>query len=216
MAERNLIIYGAGGHGVVVAEAATLAGWTIRGFIDDSVSPGTNPCEDSAVGYVPVLGSNRELGDLDRERAAFIVAVGDNARRDALLRDLMDDGFDLAAITHPDAVVSPSARLGPGAFVGPRAVVHAHALIGIGAIINTGAIVEHHVTIGRCAHVAPGAILCGRAQVGDRALIGAGAILLPREKVGDEAIVGAGSVVIDDVPNASTVVGNPARPTRSV
>jgi maltose O-acetyltransferase len=43
------------------------------------------------------------------------------------------------------------------------------------------------------------------------AWIGGGAIILPGVTVGKNAVVGAGSIVTRDVPDHSTVAGNPAR-----
>ncbi len=48
--------------------------------------------------------------------------------------------------------------------------------------------------------------------VGDNVVFGAGAKILGGITVGDNARVGAGSIVIADVPDNSTVVGNPGRP----
>jgi len=52
-------------------------------------------------------------------------------------------------------------------------------------------------------------------RIGRNVWIGGGAIVLPGVSIGDDAIVGAGSVVTRDVPPGSTVVGNPARVSRS-
>lgn len=49
-------------------------------------------------------------------------------------------------------------------------------------------------------------------RIGRHVWIGGGAILLPGITVGDDAVIGAGSVVTRDVPRATTVAGNPARP----
>jgi UDP-2-acetamido-3-amino-2,3-dideoxy-glucuronate N-acetyltransferase len=47
--------------------------------------------------------------------------------------------------------------------------------------------------------------------VKSKASIGAGAIILPGITVGEGSMVGAGAVVTKNVPDYSTVVGNPAR-----
>lgn len=193
----NLVVYGAGGHGLVVADAATQAGYAVVGFVDDSVEPGTS------VGLWPVLV---ELPD-----EPCTVAVGDNAVRSALVDRLIEVGRTLRSVVHPAATVSPLAEIGDGAYIGPGAVVNAEAMIGLGALINSGAIVEHHVQVHRCAHVAPRAVLCGSVHVGQGAMIGAGAVVLPGLTVGERAIVGAGSVVIDHIEPGQTVVGHPAR-----
>jgi acetyltransferase-like isoleucine patch superfamily enzyme len=43
------------------------------------------------------------------------------------------------------------------------------------------------------------------------ASIGANATILPGVVIGEGAMVGAGSVVLENVPDGSIVVGNPAR-----
>ncbi|WP_300058109.1 sugar O-acetyltransferase [uncultured Roseobacter sp.] len=49
-------------------------------------------------------------------------------------------------------------------------------------------------------------------EIGRNVWIGGGALLLPGVTVGDDAVIGAGAVVTRDVPAATTVAGNPARP----
>ena len=46
----------------------------------------------------------------------------------------------------------------------------------------------------------------------DGARVGSGAVILGGVHIGDHALVGAGAVVTRDVPAATTVVGNPAKP----
>jgi UDP-N-acetylbacillosamine N-acetyltransferase len=193
----NLVVYGAGGHGLVVADAAAQAGFAIVSFVDDSIETGLT------VGAWPVLA--------DRPDEPCIVAVGDNAARLAIVERLVESGASLSCVVHPAAVVSPLAEIGDGAYIGPGAVVNAEAMVGLGALINSGAIVEHHVQVHRCAHVAPGAVLCGSVHVGQGAMIGAGAVVLPGLTIGERAVVGGGSVVIDHVQPGQTVVGHPAR-----
>lgn len=50
--------------------------------------------------------------------------------------------------------------------------------------------------------------------IGSNVWIGGGAMILPGVTVGDDAVIGAGAVVTADVPEATVVVGNPARVVR--
>lgn len=52
--------------------------------------------------------------------------------------------------------------------------------------------------------------------IGNDVWIGGAAIILPGVTIGDGSVVGAGSVVVHDVPQASVVVGNPARIVRTL
>ena len=65
--------------------------------------------------------------------------------------------------------------------------------------------------IGDFSHIAPGAVLCGNVKVGRKSFIGAGAVIRQGIIIGDNVMVGAGAVVIRDVPDNTTVVGNPQR-----
>lgn len=200
---RPIMVYGAGGHGRVVAEAAELGGLRVVGFFDDWAAE-----LGGRAGKWGVVGDRQLLREF---RAHVIVAVGENATRLRLMDELESQQHSLASVTHPSAIVSTSATIGPGVFIGPRAVVNAEARIGRGAIINSGATVEHHNTVGDAAHIGPGAVLCGGVTVGRLTLIGAGAVIVPGVKVGDGAVVGAGAVVVRDVPTGAKVVGNPGR-----
>lgn len=191
-----LVIHGAGGHGAVVAEAASLAGLTVLGFLDrdDRVRPG--------------LVTWTSAADLPQE-AAIHVAVGDAATRERLSREHSAAGRRLASIVHPRAFVSPSASLSPdsGVFVGPLAVVHAGCRVEAGAILNTACVLEHDGRLGPFSHLGPGAVTGGAVAVGARALVGLGARLAPGVRVGDDARVGAGAIVLRNVAPGETAVG---------
>ena len=198
---RSLLLVGGGGHATVVAEAALLAGWRIVGFVDDDQQA---PLGASAqrIGAFASIDTPELTG-----RHPTIIAVGDlRLRRDCIARVR----GDFATVIHPRAIVSPSATIGAGVFIGPGAVVHTNARIGAHATINSGAVVEHDVVLGDNAHLAPGAVLGGAVRVGAGTLVGLGARVIPGVHIGADAIVGAGAVVIRDTPDGVCVVGVPA------
>jgi len=51
----------------------------------------------------------------------------------------------------------------------------------------------------------------GFVQIGNNVFVGVNAIILRNIKIGNNSVVGAGAVVTEDVPEASLVLGNPAR-----
>lgn len=203
----RLLIWGCGGHAKVVLDIARAAGVSDDFlFIDDSA-----PAE--FMGYA-VVGTRVRLPHLAAQALSFVVAIGGNAIRAECYEECRRHGLSALALVHPSAVVSPSARIGPGTVVMPRAVVNAAAEIGENCIINTGAVVEHDCLIGDHVHVSPGAVLGGGVKVGARVHVGMNAAILPGIEVGERAVVGAGAVVIKAVPAGITVVGVPARPIR--
>ena len=81
---RRLLIVGAGGHGRSVAEAVLASGtFEIAGFVDDAA-----PASALVSGY-PVLGTTDEVSAYRAHAQAAIVAIGNNALREALCHRLV-------------------------------------------------------------------------------------------------------------------------------
>ncbi len=206
MAKKDrLAVFGAGGHGRVVADAAEACDWNNVDLFDDTVT-------SAAHGPWQVRGTFRCLGERLDEYEGVIVAIGHNRRRLVLHDELAARGAALVSVVHPQAVVSSYAVLEPGTFIAPGAVVCIGTVIRRGAIVNTGATVDHDCTIGPGAHIAPGVAMSGGVIVGDCSWVGVGAAVKELVEIGTDCMVGAGSVVIRSVNSGITVVGNPARP----
>ncbi len=211
--DTKLIILGAGGHGKVIADTARSCGWTVAGFVDRAdrgriAEPGGAKVIALQSDFLEDLETSKLL---PRDATAVTVAIGNNAVRLDLTRQMQALGFDTPSLIHPSAIVSVSASVGQGTHILPGAIINASATIGDAVIINTGAIIEHDCKIAHGVHVSPGAVLAGEVQIGECSWVGAGAVIINQVKIGANAIVGAGAVVIRDVPDNSTVVGNPAR-----
>jgi tetrahydrodipicolinate N-succinyltransferase len=110
-----------------------------------------------------------------------------------------------------DVRVAGMLSLGSGyAADGVHIDCHHAVAIGHGVAIAKDAVImdtDHHAISGR-AMTAP-------VTIGDHVWIGARAIVLKGVTIGDGAIVAAGAVVTRDVPAATIVAGNPARPVRT-
>jgi sugar O-acyltransferase (sialic acid O-acetyltransferase NeuD family) len=201
-----LYVFGASGHGKVVAESARAHHLAeVRGFLDD------DPARHGLLlTGLPVVGGLEAIAN-DIGRVAVALGIGSNRARLAVFSRLVAAGHSLATIVHPSAVIADSATLGDGTFVAPLALVHADARLGRACIVNSGAVVEHDNVLGDGVHVSPNAALGGNVTLGDEVHVGLGAVVLPGITVGARAVVGAGAVVIADVPEGVTVVGVPAR-----
>ena len=204
----SLLIYGASGHGKVIADAARANGWEVVGFCDDDPSKlGT------FVGDTPIIASNAEDAcRLARERSSLlIVGIGDNAARRALYRTIKQFGGRFATIIHPHATLAPNSTLGEGSVVFAGVVVNADARIGCNVILNTSATVDHDCQIGDHAHISPGAHVGGAVEIGEGAWVGIGASIRNNLALGDWTTIGAGAVVVSPIPDRVMAYGVPAK-----
>ncbi|MDK2954748.1 MAG: hypothetical protein PWQ57_244 [Desulfovibrionales bacterium] len=204
-----VIVIGAGGHAKVLVDALLLAGVQVLGLLDrDPAMAGRD------VLGVPVLGGEDKLVQYAPDQVALVNAVGSvdsmQARKTVYDR-LRGQGYGLAPVVHPQAVVSKFAEIQPGVQILAGAVVGPGAVIGENAIINTKASVDHDCRIGAHTHIAPGATLSGGVVVGESSHVGTGASAIQGIRIGRDCLVAAGAVVVRDVPDGAKVRGAPAR-----
>jgi sugar O-acyltransferase (sialic acid O-acetyltransferase NeuD family) len=210
---RRIFVYGAGGHGKVVADILLLRDEKeFAGFVDDR-----EELWGATVLGFPVLGGGewlrREAGNA---RITMALGVGHNASRQWIAENCANWGAEIVTMVHPTATVSRAARVGRGTVVMANATVNADAVAGDGVIVNSGAVVEHDVEIGEYAHVAPNAAMGGGASLGAFSHLGIGASVLPCVHIGAHTVVGAGAVVVKNLPDSVVAMGVPARIHSSV
>ena len=202
-----VFIYGAGGHGKVVADILLGAmNFEVRGFVDDLIPPGPRKILGlDVLGDVHWLFSGENSGPV-----ALALGIGDNFQRRTLAEKCLGLGATLVIAIHPRAAMAPSATIAEGSVVMAGVVVNPDARVGRGAILNSGAIVEHDCVIGDFAHLSPGVALGGGVKIGELTHIGIGASILPGISIGAGCTVGAGSVVLRDIPDHAVAYGVPA------
>ena len=203
----QLIVVGAGGHALSVADAAISSGWTIGGFYSPEGS-----------GPASILGPI--LSELEAEHVlgrAFALGIGTNYSRELALRDITSrfPDAEIAPIIHKSAWVSPQATVYPGATVLAHAAVGPGSTVETGALLNTGASLDHEGILGNFASLGPGAKTGGHVTIGSRTMVGMQATILQGITVGNDVVVGAHSLVNKEVKSNSVTFGVPARVIRT-
>lgn len=201
----SIILYGAGGHGKVIADAVEKEGkFSIAGFLD---SKATGTAFD-----LPILGGESAIPALkEKGITAAVVSIGAGDARKSVQEMLKIAGMTIVTVCHPSAQVARGASIGEGTVLMPGAVVGPDTVIGEGCIINTAATVDHDCVIGAFTHIAPGANIAGGVIIGALSHIGIGAALKQGVRIGNNVTVGAGSVVLEDLANGVTAYGVPAK-----
>lgn len=198
----TLLIFGAGGHGRVVADAALGVGAWSRVIATDR---DTRRCHGELLPGVALLPVDAAMAQAD----AVHIAIGDAASRRKEAAALR--GKPLATVVHSRASVSAHAAIEPGCFLAAQSVVAAGARLGSCVIVNHGAVVDHDVRVGDFCHIAPLAALGGGVQVGANVLVGSGASVLPNLRIAGDVTIGAGAAVCDDLADPGRYAGVPAR-----
>lgn len=210
---KPLIVFGASGHGKVVADSATRSGWDVVGWADD------NPDklgQEIAGAQVVAVGTEETARYALHRRIPVTVGIGDNRARKRVFAALDGSGVSLATIVHPAAVVASSATLGKGTVIFAGAVVNPDAVLGSNVVINTSSSVDHDSRIGPHVQIGPGAHLGGTVTVGEGTLVGIGASIRENTSIGSWSIIGVGSVVVSDIESHVVAYGAPARPVKSL
>ncbi|MDO5668204.1 MAG: acetyltransferase [Alcaligenaceae bacterium] len=201
----KLAIYGAGGHGKVIADTAELLGWQTIHFFDE------NHSNYSQHESWEVLGGFFELCEKLDDYEGVIVAIGNNKIRYAKYSQLKSLGGQLVSLIHPQSIVSRKAKIGTGSVVFAGAVVNAFTRIGEASIINTSASIDHDCDLGNAVHICPGTNLAGNVTVGDFSWIGIGSSVIQQIDITNDVFVGAGSVVVDNIERSGKYFGTPAK-----
>lgn len=200
---KRLIIIGASGHGKVVCDIASLCGgYSEILFLDDA------PTAEFCLGR-PIVGGTCNVQAYRED--SFIVAIGNPSVREAIQSRLAANGFQIATLVHPRAVIGSHVTIGCGTVIMAGAVINPDTSIGDGCIINTCASVDHDNILEDYVHVSVGSHLSGTVRVGKGTWIGAGATVSNNIQICANCMIGAGAVVVRDLEIPGTYVGIPAR-----
>ncbi len=168
--QMNLLVLGAGSHGHAVKETAERLGvFRQIAFLDDKVEG------------AHVLGKCSEYRSFtDRFPCAF-VAIGDNAVRERLMKQLKESGYIIPRLISPDAVVSPSAEIGEGSVVLPQSTVNAAAQVGNGCILSTGSITDYGAVIKDFVLIESAAMITKDSVVEEKAVVESGEVVKSKQ-----------------------------------
>lgn len=186
----DIILVGFGGHGKSVADCIERQGkYHIVGY--------TDLCGQESV--YTYLGTDDVLSEYlakgINKVAICLGYLGKGNLREKIYKKLKSKGFEFPIIVDPSAIVSDTAKIEEGTFIGKGVIINAEAKVGKLVILNTRCLVEHECLIGDYSHIAVGAVLCGQVEIGEAAFVGANATVIQCIKVGARKLIPAGMTV---------------------
>lgn len=123
------------------------------------------------------------------------------------------DELDLDCVTYIDdtCVVSPSAKIGKGVFIGPFCTVCLNANIQNFCSISTYCLISHYTFIGKNSLLHSAVKIAGKTTVGKDCVFNFNSSAINDIKITDNVIVGANSNITKDVVESGYYVGTIAR-----
>ena len=194
--KNKLIIIGASGHGLVLADIALKLGYSVSFWDDDVTKMNLNYSVEKRALNVP-------------ENVSIIIGIGSNYIRKKISLQYSLEKY--ISMIHPKSIISENNYIGIGSVVMAGACISHGSTIGEHCIINTAAVIDHDCLIENFVHVSPNATLCGNVSIGSGSWVGAGSVIIQGVCIGKNVIIGAGAVILSNVPDNTTVVGNPGK-----
>ena len=196
---KQIYIYGASGHGLVVADIAMACGYEEIIFIDDGISEFLS---------FEMIKENNDI--------PIALGIGNNNIRKKLFERVIKDGFTIETLIHPSAVISPNVSIGKGTVIMPHVVINTKSQIGNAVILNTASVIEHENNIGNFVHISPKVALAGNVIIKENTHIGIGVNIIQGLSIGENCIIGAGSVVIKSIEKKQLCFGNPCKVIKEI
>lgn len=203
MKSNEIIMVGAGGHALSLAE---FAGSRIMGYLareSREEMPGEWLGDDDAM--QPLIDAGHLF------HMAFVYAgLPVMTAREELLKKYEDAGARFLSLISPSAIVTPHSRISEGCAILSGAIVN-RSRLGKNVIVNSGAIVEHDCMIGQNTFIGPGAVIGGFTSIGKNCFIGLGARIGNGLTIADNVTVAMGAVVNRNLKEPGIYHGFPLR-----
>lgn len=190
---KKIAILGAGGHGKVVGEIASLNEYQTIDFFDDAV----NILSKNFL--YPIVGNSNDLENNLKNYDAHFVAIGNNQIRFEKMNWLSKLNIKFVNLVHPKSTISKNIILGAGICIMAQAVINPGSSVGNGAIINTASVIDHDCLIEDFVHISPNCSLSGNVKVGKFTHMGTGSSVHPSVCIGTNVKVGVGAKIFKDI-----------------
>ena len=200
---KTLLIIGGSSTAIEIRECADL-------FYRDKFEHIYNVIGDTETSSLPNVIHDSDIDKFIVENAIAFIIGFTNQKMRRLFNDKLSQCTPVS-IVHPTAVVSPSANIGVGSYIGATAVVSSNAVIGNGCIINIGASIGHDAILGDNCIVNPGARISGNCKIGARTLFGANSFIFQGKEVGEDCAIDALTYIDRDIEDKKLCTNNARR-----
>ncbi|MCR8635983.1 hypothetical protein [Paenibacillus radicis (ex Xue et al. 2023)] len=181
----KIIIYGSKDFAYVIKSLVEDCGHEFVGFIDDyndgEFVIGTY--SDVKTKYPPHLYD-------------IVIAIGYNNldARWKVYQKILVDGYNIASLVHPTALISKSCEIGNGVIIMVGAIIDTNCVLNDLVVVWPGVVINHDSIIGENNFLSPNSTICGFVYTEQSCFIGAGAVIVNHTVVPQSSFIKAGQV----------------------
>ena len=182
---KKILIYGARTLGKHIKNLISECNYEFSGFISD-IDKDSN-----------ILGSYNEIkSSYIPSEYAITLGIGytDIRNRQIIYDKVINDGYEVISLVHPNAFISKNSSIGQGAVIFPGTIIDYNVTIEPLVLIYSGAVIGHDSFIGKNTIISLNSTVCGFANIVGNSLIGAGSVIVDKVKLPEYSFVKAGKV----------------------
>lgn len=212
----DMVILGASGNGLDIVDAlhdinqnAGYNKYSIIGFLDDKQEL---QGKDVYLSY-KVLGKICDFQQFS-SNVCFATAIGSSKsflQKAQILSCIPLSRF--VTVIHPTAYISASSKIGTGTVILQHVTVANNVFIGNQVVVLANTVINHNCVIQDYTCIASGVCLSGGVTVGENCYIGTNTGVRENVHIGKKSLIGMGSNVLENIPDGSIAMGNPAKIT---
>lgn len=140
----------------------------------------------------------------------FLVTLGNPKARETVWKKMKSSGYRGTTWVHPEAFVSPSAEIEEGVII-DNCVIDSNVVVKSNVYVYRNALVGHDSIIGEHSIICAASFIGGHTTLEKNIFFGGCAACRDGITIGHDSVIGINSAVYKDVPECSSVIGNPAR-----
>ena len=215
---KKVIILGGIGAGLIAASIIDLIDdMELLGFINESEPIGVEFGDFER--KFKVIGRDKDIPDfLSDENTYVFSAFLDMKNKEASYKRMKQLGIPenkFINLIHPTAIVPKGyCKIGHGIMFAPLSQLSPDTTVSDNCILLPNSFLGHNSYMDVFSSIATNSVVGAHVHIGKGVHIGSNATIREKVKIGDFSFVGMGAVVLEDVPEHSVVVGNPAKVLR--
>lgn len=203
---KGLFLFPCNGNALEAINCIDSRKYNLIGFVDDTI-------EKQNKSFLGVQVFSREV--LYDYKDALILAVPGSPlsymKRKKIIDELGVDSKRFTTIIHPNATISPFAKIGTNVLIMSGVVITSNAIIGNHVCVLPNSVIHHDTIIKEYCLIGSNVTIASNSIVEKNCYIGSGTSVINGVSIGAYSLIGIASNVISNIPANSKVVGNPSR-----